>query len=192
MNGYEKTYETLKLRLADCDFAAAASAVGLAAPTDGAVTVDFLGCRYRVDKSGVEQVSGGAANVNCKTVIVYYLTHGGSGFPQYEFQSLRAFASGLFDGSRGVTAVERERITEYAQFTEAAKRLGAEFVRETANGSHIWLMYAFPKVPVLLTFVEGDDEFPAQTQLKFDVTATDFLPFETLAVLNGLITSTLL
>jgi hypothetical protein len=179
----------MRRRLADCDFAAVAPQLGLAAPENGVLHIDFLGRRWSVDASGVNQEGGGAAHVNGKTVIVYYLTHGGSGFPRYDFQSLRAFAFGLFDGSRGVTAAERSAITEYAPFVDIAKRLGAEFVRETASGSHTWMLYAFPKVPVLLTFIEDDDEFPAELQLKFDVTATDFLPFETLAVLNGLITA---
>ncbi|MDR0862524.1 MAG: DUF3786 domain-containing protein [Oscillospiraceae bacterium] len=191
MNGYEKTYETMRLRLADRDLSAAATALGLSAPIDGVLNLDFLGRQWRVDRLGVTQVGGNAASVNCKTVIVYYLTHGGGGFPQYDFVFLKSFASGLFDGSDGVTSAERGRLTDYARFVAIARRLNAEFLRETANGSHTWLFYAFPKVPVQLTFIEGDDEFPAQTQIKFDVTATTFLPFETLAVLNGLISGEL-
>jgi hypothetical protein len=182
----------MRVKLQKCDLAAVAPGLGLMPPESGSLRFDFLGRRCRVDDTGVYVERGDEMSVNGKTVIVYYLTYGGSGFPRYDFRFLKAFASGLFDGSSGLAHVSGQSVTTYARFADAATRIGAQIMRESGDGSHTWLLSALPKVPALLTFLDGDDEFSPQLQVKFDVTATDFLPFETLAVLGGLIEGELL
>jgi hypothetical protein len=44
-------------------------------------------------------------------------------------------------------------------------------------------------MPVKLTFSAGDEEFPAALDIKFGKNAVQILPFETLAVLNSLISA---
>ena len=189
-SGYERNYHNMKRHLADCDFAARAAELGLAAPVDGVLRLEFLGRAYRIDASEVTPETddgGGDAAFNARTVLIWYLTHGGTGEPGYDFRAIRSFAHGLFDGDRGIAwsrggdfGLTRERVEA------AALRVGARFLHEK-NGAWSYLLYALPKIPALITFNEGDDEFPAAVSVKFGSNALNFLPFETLAVLHGLV-----
>jgi hypothetical protein len=145
----------------------------------------------RVDYEGVTQLDGEAANVNLKSVIIWYLTYGGQGKPSFEFTPLSSFSSGIF-GSKsadfGSFAWRKHAGLTPEKFRAAAKRIGTEFVRSERYGE-AHLLYLFPKVPVLLTYSEADEEFPAVIDTKFSMNAPIFLPFETLAVAQGLIES---
>jgi hypothetical protein len=191
-NGYEKTYALLRTRLAACDFSAAAVNLGLSAPENGVLRLSFLGRQWRADAAGVYLERGADAHVNCKSVIVYYLTFGGRGAPQYRFQLLHAFTGGFFAWQNSAWSAERGRttLTAHAPFAAAAKRLGARPVGE-ARGVYTWMLFAFPKLPVQITYAEPDEDFPPKLLIKFDCTAADFLRFETLAVLHGLIAAEL-
>ncbi|MDR3310413.1 MAG: DUF3786 domain-containing protein [Oscillospiraceae bacterium] len=189
MTNHEKVYEELRLRLADCDLAEAAPRAGLVF-SDGAVGVRTLGRELRVTNSGVELVSGPPCSVNLKSVLVWYLTFGGAGDASYEFVPVHSFSHGIFGsqspdfsshGWRGYAGLTPER------FAAVSGRIGAELVRRERYGESR-LLVPLPKLPVLLTFSEADDEFAAQIDLKVGKNATDFLPFETLCVMCGLVT----
>jgi hypothetical protein len=193
LNGYEKTYEIVRRRLAGFNLAEAAANLGLDAPDgDGRLFLTFLGRRWRVGSGGVSLVSGPDAHVNCKSVIIYYLTSGGSGQPSYKFQLLHTFTSGLFSGQNSAWLSEQGRtdIATRARFRQAAERIGAWVTREE-RGMCSLMMFAFPKLPVTLTYIEPDEEYEARSLIKFDSSSLSFIPFETLAVLNALIASEL-
>jgi hypothetical protein len=166
MTNHEKNYEQIRSWLDN-----------LSEPCE----LDFLGRTWRVERGGVEQLSGAPAHINCKSVLVWYFTFGGQGEPSYEFVLLSHFSYGIF----------REQISPgvsltLPEFQETARRLGAGFMQKTRYGES-WLWFVLPKVPVLLTYSEADEEFPSLLDVKFGSNATTFLPFETLAVLHGLI-----
>ena len=52
----------------------------------------------------------------------------------------------------------------------------------SADGA--WVFEALPKIPMMLTFYEADDEFPAEARTFYDLTAPNFLDLECLAVLG--------
>lgn len=188
--GYEQTYHLMRQSLSGCDFAGRALELGLSPPENGALQLTFLGRDYRVDAMGVypEGESESVSSYNSRTVIIYYLTYGGRGEPSYDFRSIRSFSQGLFDGDRGGWGGKHRfenRLTPDL-FDTAAKRIGAQPM-QVKNGAHSYLLYAFPKVPALVTYTEGDEEFPDDISVKFGTNALNFLPFETLAVLHGLI-----
>ncbi|MDR1329526.1 MAG: DUF3786 domain-containing protein [Oscillospiraceae bacterium] len=171
MTNAEKVYEQIRPWLSEFD---------------GARDVDFLGRSWRVTGEGVRQLSGKMAHVNCKSVLVWYFTFGGAlsqAEPSFEFTSLQSFSHGIFRG--GLSPAITVTLSE---FRDIASQLGASLLRQVRYGE-AWLMFALPKIPVLLTYTEADDEFPALLDIKFSSNATDFLPFETLAVLHGLINS---
>ncbi|MDR2421207.1 MAG: DUF3786 domain-containing protein [Oscillospiraceae bacterium] len=149
---------------------------------DGEREVAFLGRRFRVTGEDVEQLSGKPAHINCKGVLVWYFTFGGEGEPSFEFASLQSFSHGIFRGA----AWEPYTGASLSEFRGTAAALGAGFLRRERYGE-AWLLFALPKVPVLLTYSEADEEFPAVLDIKFGKNADTFLPFETLAVLHGLI-----
>jgi hypothetical protein len=146
--------------------------------------IDFIGRRWRVDCNGVEQLSGRPAHVNCKSVLIWYFTFGGTGDPSFEFTSIHSFSHGIFRSSGWRT----ETSPTLDEFRKTAQHLGAILLRKERYGE-AWLLNVLPKIPVLLTYSEADDEFPASLDIKFGSNATTFLPFETLAVLQGLIVS---
>jgi hypothetical protein len=188
-SNYEKVYENIRPWLRQCDFDEAAPRLGFALPVDGALTFTVLGREMRVDSEGVTQLGGEAANVNLKSVIIWYLTYGGQGEPSLEFTPLSSFSSGVFGSTSadfGSFAWRKHAGLTLEKFRAAANRIGTEFVRSERYGE-VHLLYLFPKVPVLLTYSEADEEFPAVIDTKFSMNAPIFLPFETLAVAQGLI-----
>jgi hypothetical protein len=169
MTNHEKNYEQIRLWLKK-----------VTEPCE----IDFLDRRWRVSCDGVEQVSGKPAHVNYKSVLVWYFTFGGTGEPSYEFTPLHSFSGGVFRGSDWGP----DTSITLNGFRETAQRLGANFLRKERYGE-AWLLLVLPKIPLLLTFNEADEEFPSSLDIKFGINATTFLPFETLAVLQGLVTS---
>jgi hypothetical protein len=167
MTNYEKNYEQIRAWLGS-----------MPEPQELA----FLGRTWRVAHDGVTQLSGEPAHVNCKSVLVWYYTFGGQGGPSYEFVPLSHFSHGIFRDSDW----EQGGAISFDGFRETSRRLGAAFMRSERYGE-TWLWLVLPKIPVLLTYSEADDEFPAELNIKFSANATTFLPFETLAVLRGLI-----
>jgi len=148
----------------------------------------FLGRRFQITKEGIEQLSGPEIAVNGKSVLIWYVVTASSEGPDFSFASLLSFSHGIFSSqnsgwqNKGSSGLNRE------SFRENAGRIGAEYYKEIPYGE-AWLLFAFPNLPVLLTFTEEDEEYPAMVDIKFGSNATEILPFETLAVLDGLIAS---
>jgi hypothetical protein len=169
MTNYDKIYESITpwLESLDCSY-----------------EIRFLGRDWVVGPEGVVQLSGPLAHVHCKSVLVWYFTFGGQGTPSYEFVPLHSFSYGIFRWAARKCPLGSE------EFRLRARELGAEPLRRERY-SEVWLYMALPKIPVQLTYCEADDEFPASLDIKFSSNATSFLPFETLAVLNGLLATEL-
>ncbi len=49
------------------------------------------------------------------------------------------------------------------------------------------LMRPFPRIPLVFVLWQGDEEFPASSNILFDATANNYLPTENYALLPGLI-----
>jgi len=188
-NGYAKTYEGLIPRLTGVDFAEAALRLGLDPPENGLLQIDFLRRRFEVGTDGVRDLTrDDDAYVNNKSVLIYYLTSGGFGEPQYRYSLLHHFSQGLFSGRQDnwmATPLIRKLSGDKEKFFEAMKRLGARYEGSRSMASHTWHYDALPKIPVEIYFYEADEEFSADVKMMFDDAALRFVPFETLAVLNG-------
>jgi hypothetical protein len=169
MSNYEIVYESLRGWLSE-----------MAAPQE----ILFLGRNWLVSSDGVEQLSGPPGHVNCKSVLVWYFTFGGQGEPNYEFRPFHSFSQGIFRGDEWGLKVS----ATLEEFRAISTRIGAGLLRQERHGE-AWLLHVLPKVPVLLTYNEADDEFPAILDIKYGGNATTFLPFETLGVLNSLISA---
>jgi len=189
VSNYDKAYESIRPWLADCDFAKAAKQLGLAAPADGSLTLAVLGRRFCADRNGVTQLDGPAAHINLSSVIIWYLTFGGTGQPTYKFAPLSSFSQGIFGAQSAdfsAPAWQEHAGLTLERFQSVCQRIRAEPQGIIRHGERRLLML-FPKVPVLLTYNEPDEEFSAVLDIKFDTAALTFLPFETLAVAHGLI-----
>jgi hypothetical protein len=59
-------------------------------------------------------------------------------------------------------------------------------------GSASYLYWALPRVPILVVYWLGDDEFPASAQLLFDASASHYLTTDSFAILGSTITRRLI
>ena len=189
--GYEKNYDYLITLLPACDFTKAA-ALGFAETSPDSAQISFLCRDYRLGRHGVDDLGGfGKANINCRGVLIYYLTHGGDGEPAGEFQLLHQFSSGVFTGGgKDLNWMTRplaklfggERQVGLETCRQAMAVLGAAETAAKASADASFLYRLLPKLPVQIDYYAADDEFPCEVKFLFDQRALDFLPFETLAV----------
>ena len=192
--GYDSIYLGLVPRLAECDFAESAQRLGLEY-REGRVWVHFLARDYMITRDGVEPLDGQPANVNIRSVLLYYLLSKGAGSPDHAYVLFENFPRLV--GGLGTpiglmnTPLERKFGGDYAAFSEAALRL--EGMAEDAQpGSHAWRFEILPKIAARVVFREADDEFPAAIQIMLDQAALRFLDFECLAVMVGCFVSALI
>ncbi len=58
----------------------------------------------------------------------------------------------------------------------------------TETGGEAYLFWAFPRVPILVNFWVGDEEFSSSCKLLFDASVSHYLPTDALAILGGNLT----
>ena len=67
-------------------------------------------------------------------------------------------------------------------FRQAAERAGGE---RRDLGDAAYAFWALPRVPLVVIYWLGDEEFPPTAQVLFDASADHYLPVDVLAVLGG-------
>ena len=186
-DNYEKVYQELLQRLARHDLAGAAAALGLEREGE-TVRVPCLGRDYLVDARGVRCADGSPAPLTHRIVLAYYLLHGGRGEPALRFLPYRELPGGQ-DFARSLSGMVEGRLARFfsgklALLEQAVALRGGrpEQVESSVDGA--WVFPALPRVPLLLTFYDADEEFPAEAKLFYDLTAPNFLDLECLAVLG--------
>jgi hypothetical protein len=161
--------------------------------------ISFLRRDYRLGRHGVDDLGGaGKVNINCRSVLIWYLTYGGehgAGLePAGDFQLLHQFSSGIFTGdgkdlnwmTRPLTKLfSGARQVGLDACRQAMTTLGAVETAAKASADASFLYGLLPKLPVQIDYYAADDEFPCEVKFLFDQRALDFLPFETLGVAGG-------
>lgn len=184
---YEKVYAGLVERLAAADLASAARGLGLATAGDS-WTVRCLGSDYLVDGSGVRAADGGPAPFTHRIVIAWYLLHAGRGEPAGSFAPYRELPGGADFARYMATQVESRLAERFAgrvpDLTAAARAIDGGPGRSEVSADAVLAFPALSKVPLLITFYDADEDFPAEAKLFYDTTAPDFLDLECLAVLG--------
>jgi len=192
--GHEKNYDYLITLLPACDFTKAAG-LGFGETRPDSARISFLRRDYRLGRHGVDDLGGaGKANINCRGVLIWYLTYGGEhgdGLePAGEFQLLHQFSSGVFTGGgKDLNWMTRplaklfggEPQAGLAACRQAMAALGATETAVKASANASFLYRLLPKLPVQIDYYAADDEFPCEVKFLFDRQALHFLPFETLA-----------
>ena len=198
ITGYEQIYLDLVPRLARCDLAESAARLGLDVLPNGDVRANFCGRQYVISATGVDPADGQAVDVNCRSVLAYYILSPGRGEPGQSFLPLTRLTGMIagqksFDKGLMVRPLLREFGDDYGKFCSVANQLGGVLDPvATAGGEHCWTFPVLPRIPVRLIFYEADEEFPADIQILFERTATRFLEFECLAFLTGCFTKSLI
>ena len=193
--GHEKNYDYLITLLPACDFMKAA-ALGFTETGANSARISFLRRDYRLGCHGVDDLGGpGKVNINCRGVLIWYLTHGGEhgdGLePAGEFQLLHQFSSGVFTGGgKDLNWMARPLAKLFGGSPQAGldacrramAALGALETAIKAGADASFFYRLLPKLPVRIDYYAADDEFPCEVKFLFDQRSLDFLPFETLAV----------
>ena len=184
---YEQVYAGLVDRLAGADLAGHAADLGLT-PRDGAVLVPLLGRDYLVGREGVRAADGGAAAFTHRIVLAYYLLHGGRGEESGRFAPYRELPGGA-DFARNMALTVEGRLAQgfagrLADLARAARALGGEPAATEARVDAAWRFPALPRLPLIITINDADEDFPAEAKLFYDLTAPNFLDLECLAVLG--------
>ena len=187
---YEKVYQELLPRLAAADIAGAARELGLELQ-DGAALVPCFGRDFLVGKDGVALANGDQAPLNHRIVLAYYLTHGGRGENAERYVPYRELPGGQ-DFARALSEIVEGRAIKFFShklelLKSAADALGASPGEQYAPGDASFVVQALPKLPLLMSFYEADDDFPAEAKVFYDITAPNFLDMECLAVLGLLL-----
>ena len=184
---YEKVYEELLERLAAVDLAAAARTLDLEC-REGAALVRFFNRDYLVSSRGVLLADGGQAFISHRIVLAWYLIHAGRGETSGRFVPYRELSGGA-DFARSLSQTVEDRIARVFggrldDLRAAADDLGAEPARIESRPDLALVIPALPKVPLMFTFYDADDEFPAEVKVFYDLTAPNFLDLECLAAMG--------
>lgn len=187
---YEKVYNGLVDRLAGHDLARAAQGLGLEF-ADGAALVPCLGRAYRVSPTGVTMADGGPAPLNHRIVLAYYLMHDGRGENAGRWVPYRELPGGQ-DFARSLSQMVEGRLSSgfggrMAELKQAGLDLGGREEDSPASCDLALAFTALPRIPLMLTFYDADEEFPAEARVFYDLTAPNFLDLECLAVLGLLL-----
>lgn len=172
-----------KINMAD-----AARVLDLAVDQWGRVEVPFMGKTFFLGSSGAHLKDGREAPANYGTILAGYLIHQGSGEPAGEFIPLDHMKGlGAAQNSHAYRAMEK-RIARCAEkdltrFHEAIEECGGRLGGEVGSGGKSWIIHPLPKIAVQVVFYMGDEEFPSDARLLFDVSSVNFLEYESLAVL---------
>lgn len=98
------------------------------------------------------------------------------------------FYNQAFQGYTGQT-LSRYFSDQGERFILAAENLGGE---SYPLGSAAYIFKALPRVPIMVVFWQGDEDFPSSFQVLFDAAANHYLPTDGYAILGSAITRKLI
>jgi len=188
IGGHRWIYENLIERLATADIATSAENLGLAANDLGEAVVPFLGKIYLVSNKGVRRSDGKGFQDATGSVLIHYILKGSRCRPAGKFVTFAELAGPLFKhGSYSSSALERPIIKRFQgripELFLAAASYGGRQAGEAGLGAVSLIFDLLPQIPLQLIFYDREDEFPARSNLLYDLNATQLIDFEVLAAL---------
>jgi hypothetical protein len=128
-------------------------------------------------------------------VLAWYLLHAGRGENAGRFVPYRELPGGQ-DFARSLSMLVEDRLArkfagKLERLKAASLALGAGDAEIEARPDLAFAVEAIPKIPLMLTFYDADDEFPAEAKLFYDLTAPNFLDLECLAALGHMLVTDL-
>jgi hypothetical protein len=159
-----------------------------ASRANGQYIIDYYNSKYIVEESGKVVLAdrpGEEVPFNDRTIILQYLC-GASGLPPrgrwLSFLELpdgdHHYAPFQTDASNPLARAYGAR---FAEFRHAALTLGG---REIDLGDLSYSIPALPKLPLAVVLWEGDEEFPARSNILFDAVAPTHLTTAALWILG--------
>lgn len=128
-----------------------------------------------------------------QTLLLYYLVTADGASPTGKWVSFADLPGGrmynqAFQGYSGNELSKTIKL-DLEGFKNACKLAGGEFI-DIGNASYIF--QALPRVPLMVTYWLGDDEFPSSCKILFDESATHYLPIDVCAILGSTLTQRIL
>lgn len=182
--------------MGEMEFTAVAEALGGRLLPDGLLLSSF-GRQYRVSRSGILDAEGRPPSPTHTVVLSYYVLEGGASVPlSGKWLAFRDFKDSAFFMPAFREAVEQRLAREFQGklniLRSCAEALGGRDYPELGTGDLCHLIPALPRVPLLLVFYEGDEEFPAGALVLYDARSTAYLNLECLGVLGAVLADRLL
>lgn len=186
MNNYEKQREDWRQQFLTMDQEDICRRLPEVCKSDTHLTLWHYGRQFAVDrKSGVISALSDSKPVDVMPQLNIYTL--------FWYASASARLSGewlpfreLKDGAPFTTAFQNGILTPLAT-TFSGKEDRLEKAVEVLRGKQLtassFLLPAFDCIPVELLFWDGDDEFPAQANILFDKSATDFIHIESIVTI---------
>lgn len=195
--GYEKINKDLLAAIREIDLAGTAKDLELSYNEHGLVEIEFLGRNYFIGSGTIQSVDGLEPGLHHGSVIAGYLLKKGCGKPAGSYVPLNRM-TGMVAGrnSYNKDIVEKQLLAAVDQnstgLLNAILGFGGQAGGEVSDDGRSWIIELLPNIPVQLIFYEADEEFPTDIRLLFDITATNYLEFEFLAVLSYIFLEALL
>jgi Domain of unknown function (DUF3786) len=152
----------------------------------GVIGLDYLGQRCLVSLPDVEVMAtaGNPLTQRDKLVILHYLTTADGSPLEGKPTTFKELPDGMIYYPTFIKRTIKPILDRYAEAGDllmaAAERLGAT---KAESGDFSFTINALPRVPVTLTLWVGDEELPAEANILFDASITDYLPTEDITVL---------
>lgn len=187
-NVYKKTYRDYLARFAQLDLSAVDRRLGVAVEGDEAV-VPLFGKPYRVSRSGIVNPEGVTPTLDLCVIVSRYLILSPKtprqGGEWVNFRDLKDSGPLTTYFRHDVErAIAREFEDQIHRLETAARALGGREPALEISCDLAKQFDALPRVPVLVVFHDGDDEFPAECSVLFESCAEDYLDPECLAMLG--------
>jgi hypothetical protein len=198
-SGYEKIYDWVVESLADFDLQANAEPLGLKCHPEGGVVVSLFGRDYHVNNSGAKALDGLRASFNHLSLVAHYAMSRGRSPASGDFMKLSALSgipAGTASGGYDRNALSMPLIKRFGHDPEALEaavlRLGGRRDPKIGGQTREYLFDAFPRIVLKLIFEEPDEEFGPDFHIMFDSKSIEYMEFEALGFLGGILITDLL
>jgi hypothetical protein len=187
---YEQTYLDYLSRIAEIDLKFAADKLDLQMIGE-AVIIPFFDKSYRVSTRGIEDPSGRQPHLSLSVILCKYLLMcplieplGGSWMSFKDFKDAAPLIQAFYNS---VTLPIAETFSgRLADLERAGRKIGGYRPADEFSYDLSLQFDVLSKVPLLLLFNDGDEEFPAQSSVLFERRVEKFLDMECLAMVGML------
>lgn len=172
----------LKEKIAGLDFSTMAenSSASYNPGPPESLTLPFLGTPHTLDQNDVKAASGPEPTVWIKVFLYIYVTRANGNPAANRWVSYRELPNTVSKEKtyeRKVNEIGAHFGNDFEALDRAAQSLGGERV-EFGSTDGAWFYRALPRVPIMLLYWRGTEEFPARTSLLLDAGVLDYLDQE--------------
>jgi hypothetical protein len=198
-SGYEKIYDWVAESLNNADLAANAGPLGLEPWPDGGVVVNLFGRKYLVDNKGVRALDGLPTSFNHLSLAGHYAMSQGRRPASNDFVKLSALSglpAGTGQGTFDRDAISKPLARRFGHdpdgLEKVALKIGGRVELRVPGQVSKYIFEPFPRIPIKLVFEEPDEEYDPEFLILYDSSCSDYMEFEALAFLGGVLMKELL